>query len=83
MMDEMIHDRSELWPRPWREMFFPSLEVEAVDGPVVFPDAARCRHFVCYGGTGKGKSRFLESLVVGDAARRVTGKAVGERVSLT
>lgn len=44
--------------------------------PIVFPDASRRRHFAAFGGTGVGKSRFLEGLIMMDVARLVTGKGM-------
>lgn len=44
-------------------------------GPIEFPDAARRRHFAIFGGTGVGKSRFLESLMTVDVVRLMTEKS--------
>lgn len=61
-------------PWPWPELLAaPVDEGEPEPRPVVFADRARSRHFVLYGGTGAGKSRFLEALMVGDVIRRLTG----------
>lgn len=60
-------------PWPWNSML---ADNQPKSGDLVgFSDAARSRHGVIFGGSGVGKSRFLESLVVLDAIRRVTGRS--------
>lgn len=42
---------------------------------VVFPDPIRRRHTVVYGSTGVGKTTFLETLILSDIARRLSGQS--------
>src|SRR5687767_13755503 len=67
-----------LWdfmPHFWQRLFASSIPQEASTGPrtVSFADAARGRHALFLGGTGAGKSRCFESIVVMDTLRRIKG----------
>src|SRR5579859_6408252 len=59
-------------PWPWNKLLAKPSKPHG-EYAIGFPSAARARHAVVFGGTGVGKSRFLESLVIQDALQRVTG----------
>src|SRR5579859_2668678 len=62
---------SKALPWPWNKILAPPSEKKE-GGVVSFPDAARSRHAIVFGGTGVGKSRFLEALALQDILQRVT-----------
>src|SRR5258705_12414350 len=64
-----LANRPKDLPWPWNNILAP-LPSQKEGGVVGFPDAARSRHFVVFGQSGAGKSRFLESLILMDVIRR-------------
>src|SRR5687768_10651261 len=61
------------WPWPWNLVF--SRPVTVQTKAVALLDKLRSRHVALFAGTGAGKTKLIEILVLMDLARRVSGQS--------